>query len=64
MICGLLWFDGCVGWCYFFFFFPILLCFSGGGGDGCLLVVGLSFSGRWLLALGFGSEERRKIAEK
>ena len=33
-----------------FFFFSILLCFSGGG-DGWLLVVGLSFSGRWLLAL-------------
>ena len=35
----------------FFFFFPsILLCFSGGGGlDGCLLVVGLSFSDRRLL---------------
>ena len=29
---------------------------SGGGGGGWLLVVGLSFSERWLLALGFGSE--------
>ena len=38
---------GAVG---FFFIFSILLCFSGGG-DGWLLVVGLSFSGRWLLAL-------------
>ena len=43
---------------FFFFFFSILLCFSGsgGGGGGWLLVVGLSFSERWLLALGFGSE--------
>ena len=60
MICELLWFGGGGdggGWCcVFFFFFPsILLCFNGGGGgsglDGWLLVVGLSFSDRWLLAL-------------
>ena len=56
----------CVCVCVFFFFFSILLCFSGsgGGGGGWLLVVGLSFSERWLLALGFGSEERRKRAKK
>ena len=66
MICGLLWFGGGGGWCCVFsFLFSILLCFNGGGGgDGWLLVVGLSFSGRWLLALDFGYEERRKRVEK
>ena len=35
----------------FFFFFLILLCFSGGGSlDGWLLMIGLSFNDRWLLA--------------
>ena len=49
-------------WGVFFFVFypPILLCFSGGGGDdGWLLVVGLSFSGRWLLAMGLMERERK-----
>ena len=38
---------------FLIYLFSILLCFSGGGasGDGWLLVVGLSFSDRWLLAL-------------
>ena len=55
-LCGCLWFGGYGNFVEIFGFVMVAVDFvgcsgGGGGGDGWLLVVGLSFSVRWLLAL-------------